>query len=190
MRKTGYGCVVLVGLMALAGAVQADPPGDMRMHGGMMKPGMGAHGDMMRPGMGMHGDMKRGGGHGMRMGGCGDEGFDAGMMSMHVLAALDLDAGQRKQIMELRRELRKDVWDLKRQVIDQREQLGMLYGADTLDVAAIKSAYQKLFDVKLKTIENSLKFKQELFKVLSPEQRQRLMHGAMGGSDADDEMEM
>lgn len=174
MRKTSYGCALLFGL-ALSSAVLADPMGGMGMRGEMMESGMG-HGMMMSHGMG----------HGMMMGGCdGDEDHYARITSMHMLSALGLSNDQRKKVMDLRRELRNNTWDLQRQVIDQREQLGMLYGADTLDAAAIKAAYEKLFQIKLKMIEFSLKYKQGLFQVLTAEQRQRLMHGMMGDERED-----
>lgn len=172
MRNSMYWCGALLGLAAFSGAALADPHGGKGMHGDMMKPGMG---------------------HGMMMGGSneGDDHFER-INSMHTLAMLNLNDDQRKKVMELRRELRKNTWDLKRQIIDQREQLGMLYGGDAFDVAAITSAYQKLFDIKLKMIEHTLKFKQDLRKVLTPEQQQQLRdmmtHGKMGGDmemDAD-----
>lgn len=178
MRKSSYGCAMLFGFITLSGAALADPTGGMGMpHGGMMESGKDMRGEMMGSGMG----------HGMMMGGSGgDEDHYARMTSMHMLGALGLKDDQRKKVMDLRRELRNNTWDLQRQVIDQREQLGMLYSADTLDIAAIKSAYEKLFQAKLKMIEFSLKYKQELFKVLSAEQRQRLMHGMTGGGEEDD----
>lgn len=168
MRNSIYWCGALLGLATLSGAALAEPP----------HAGMGMHGDMMKPGMG----------HEM-MGGMGEDHFDR-INSMHTFAALNLSGEQRKKVMELRRELRNNTWDLQRQIIDQREQLGMLYGTAPLDAAAIKSAYEKLFQVKLKMIEHALKFKQELAKALTPEQQQQLrqmmMHGKMGGGeDAD-----
>src|SRR3569623_1874633 len=163
MRKLLYWCGALLTLATVSGAALADPHGGMGMHGDMMKGGMG---------------------HEM-MGGMGEDHFDR-INNMHTLAALNLTDEQRKKVMDLRRELRNNTWDLQRQVIDQREQLGMLYRADTLAIAAIKSAYEKLFQAKLKMIEFSLKYKQELFKVLSAEQRQRLMHGMTGGGEEDD----
>lgn len=188
MRKSSYGCAMLFGLITLSGAALADPMGGMSMpQGGMMESGKGMRGEMMGSGMGHGMMMSRGMGHGMMMGGCGgDEDHYARMTSMHMLGALGLKDDQRKKVMDLRRELRNNTWDLQRQVIDQREQLGMLYSADTLDIAAIKSAYEKLFQAKLKMIEFSLKYKQELFKVLSAEQRQRLMHGMTGVGEEDD----
>lgn len=172
MRNSIYWCGALLGLATLSGAALADPHGGKGMHGDKMKPGMG---------------------HGMMMGGQrgGDDHFER-IHSMRTLAMLDLNDDQRKKVMELRRELRKNTWDLKGQTIDQREQLGMLYGSDDLDVAAITSAYEKLFEMKLKMIEHTLKFKQDLRKVLTPEQQKKLRdmmtHGRMGGGmemDAD-----
>lgn len=170
MRNSIYWCGALLGLATLSGAALAEPP----------HAGMGMHGDMMKPGMG----------HEM-MGGMGEDHFDR-INSMHTFAALNLSGEQRKKVMELRRALRKNTWDLKGQTIDQREQLGVLYSSDDLDVAAITSAYEKLFEMKLKMIEHTLKFKQDLRKVLTPEQQKKLRdimtHGRMGGGmemDAD-----
>lgn len=171
MRRLGYLCAALLGLSALSGAALAQPPNGMTMHGEMKGHGMN-HG--MR--------------HGMNHGGMGgwqddDDHYDR-MFGMHALAGLNLDDEQRKKVTELRRELRNNIWDLRRQVIDQREQLGLLYSADTLDVAAIKDTYEKLFQIKLKLIEHTLNFKQKMDKVLNKEQRQqfhRMMHGGMHG---------
>lgn len=187
MRKTIYGCALLLGV-TLSGAALAEPMGGKgSMHDGM-DAGMGMHGGKMGPGMG-HGMMPpHGMGHGMMGGYGGDQDHYARMTNMHMLNALGLNSDQRKKVMELRRELRNNTWDLQRQTIEQREQLGMLYGAETLDIAAIKSAYEKLFQAKLKMIEFSLKYKQELFKVLNAEQRQRMMHGMMGGEEDGSEM--
>lgn len=184
MRKTIYGCALLLGV-ALSGTALAEPMGGMgSMHDGM-DAGMGMHGGKMGSGMG-HGMMPpHGRGHGMMD---SHEDHYARMTNLHMLNALGLNSEQRKKVMDLRRDLRNNIWDLQRQTIEQREQLGMLYGADPLDIAAIKSAYEKLFQAKLKMIEFSLKYKQELFKVLTAEQRQRMMHRMMGGEKDGSEM--
>lgn len=167
--------LALVGATLFSGAALAQPPAGMPMHGGMMGPGMEMGGM----------------GHGMMGGGwSGNNDHYDRMFSMHNLSALNLSADQRKKLSELRRELRNNTWDLQRQEIDQREQLGLLYSGDSLDVAAIKSAYEKLFQVKLKLIEHTLKFKQNVEKVLTKEQQQQFrqmmygMHG-MGGPMGD-----
>lgn len=170
MRNSRSWRLALAGATLFSGAALAQPPGDMAMHGGMMGPGMGMGGM----------------GHGMMGGWSGSNDHYDRMFGMHNLSALNLSADQRKKLSELRRELRNNTWDLQRQEIDQREQLGMLYSGDSLDIAAIKSAYEKLFQVKLKLIEHTLKFKQDVEKVLTKEQQQQFrqmmygMHG-MGG---------
>lgn len=174
MRNFRFLPYVLAGATLFSGTVLANPPGDMPMHGGMMGSGMGMH-----MGMGQDGGCGMGGWYG------GDEHYDH-MFSMRHLEHLNLNADQRKKVTDLRRELRNKTWDLQRQEIDQREQLGMLYGSDTLDVAAVKSAYEKLFQTKLKLIEHTLNFKQSLEKVLTKEQMQQfhqMMHGPMSGSN-------
>lgn len=171
MRKSIYWCGALFGLAALSATAMAEPSDGMKGHGGMMQ-GMG------HPMMGGMNDMDM-----------GDEHFER-ISSPHAMAALNLSEDQRKKMMDLRRELRNNTWDLKRQLIDQREQLGMLYGSENLDPAAIKSAYEKLFQLKLKMIEHTLKFKQDLRKVLNADQQKQLRqmmmhgktHGKMGGS--------
>ena len=157
MRKSIHWCGALLGLLALSGAAWADPPGSMAKHGGMMS-GMG---------------------HGMMGDDMGDEHFER-ISSPHAMAALNFSDEQRKKIMELRRELRNNTWDLRRHLIDQREQLGMLYSADNFDVAAIKSAYDKLFQLKLKMIEHTLQFKQDLRKILTADQQKQLRQMMMG----------
>src|SRR3569623_2346952 len=127
MRKLLYWCGALLTLATVSGAALADPHGGMGMHGDMMKGGMG---------------------HEM-MGGMGEDHFDR-INNMHTLAALNLTDEQRKKVMELRREQRNNTWDLQRQVVDQREQLGMLYSSDAFDIAEIKSRNEKLLQEKLK----------------------------------------
>lgn len=174
MRNYRSWCLALAGATLFSGAALATPPADMPMHGGMT----------MGPGMEMGGM-----GHGMMGGGwSGNNDHYDRMFSMQSLSALNLNAEQRKKLADLRRELRNNTWDLQRQEIDQREQLGLLYSGDTLDVAAIKSAYEKLFQVKLKLIEHTLNFKQSLEKVLTKEQMKQfrqMMHGSMGGAMGD-----
>jgi len=161
MRNSRSWRLALAGATLFSGAVLANPPGDMPM--GSMDSGMG---------MGMGG-------------GYGDDGHYDHMFNMRHLDHLNLNADQRKKVADLRRDLRNKTWDLQRQEIDQREQLELLYSSDTLDVAATKAAYEKLFQIKLKLIEHSLNFKQSLEKVLTKEQLQQfhqMMHGPMGGA--------
>lgn len=186
MRNSRSWRLALTGATLFSGAVLANPPGNIPMHGGMMGPGMGMH-------MGM--GHERNCGMGGRSEGNGH--YDQ-MLSMGRLDALNLNADQRKKVADLRRELRNKTWDLQRQEIDQREQLGELYSSETLDVAAIKATYDKLFQVKLKLIEHTLNFKQSLEKLLTKEQAQQfhqMMHGPMGhagggGMEMDDSMQM
>ena len=169
MRNTRSLRFALAGATLFSGAVLANPPGDMPMHGGMMGSGMGMH-------MGMGHERSCG------TGGWSDSNEHYDHMGMRNLDALKLNADQRKKVADLRRELRKNTWDLQRQEIDQREQLGELYSSDALDVAAIKATYDKLFQVKLKLIEHTLNFKQSLEKVLTKEQMKQfhqMMHGPM-----------
>lgn len=164
MRKLRSPLLILAGAALFSGTALACPSGDMPMHGDMMKHGMNMGHEM-------------GGQHGGR-------GHYDQMMEMHALDALNLDAEQRKKVTALRRELRNDTWDLQRQEIDAREQLGELYGSGKMDVAAIKATYEKLFQVKLKMIEHTLNFKQALIKILTKEQMeqfQQMMHGPRGG---------
>ncbi len=162
--------LALAGATLFSGAVLASPPSNMPMHGSMMGAGMAmGHGQ----GKSCDSDNKHGG-----------TTNDPHMSSMRNVEALDLNAEQLKKVTTLRRELRNNTWDLQRQEIEQREQLSDLYSNEKLDVVAIKAAYEKLFQVKLKIIEHSLNFKQSLSKVLTKEQAeqfQQMMHGSMGG---------
>src|SRR3569832_1092798 len=110
---------MLFGIITLSGAALADPTGGMGMpHGGMMESGKDMRGEMMGSGMG----------HGMMMGGSGgDDDHNARMTSMQMLGALGLKDEQRKKVMDLRREQRINTRVLQRLVLDQREQLGLLY---------------------------------------------------------------
>lgn len=168
MRKSIYWCGALLGLAALGGVAVAEPPGGMGAHhGGMMMEGMG-HRMMSEAGM-------------------GEDHFERAT-SPHAMAALNLSDEQRKKMTEQRRELRNNTWDIQRQLVDQREQLGMLYSAENFDPAAIKAAYEKLFQLKLKLIEGTLKFKQDLRKILNADQQKQMRqmmiqdksHGRMG----------
>lgn len=131
------------------------------------------------PSGGMPGAMM---GHGMGMGNPhgGHESHHGQMPGMGMLESLDLDSDQRKKVTTLQRELRNNTWDLQRQEIEQREQLSDLYGSEKMDVAAIKAAYEKLFQVKLKMIEHTLNFKQALSRILTKEQMQQFYHGSSG----------
>src|SRR3569832_156852 len=107
MRKSSYGCAMLFGFITLSGAALADPTGGMGMpHGGMMESGKDMRGEMMCSGKG----------HGMMMGGsCGDEVHYARKTSILILCSLGLKDDQRNKVIDLRRELRNNTWDLQLQ---------------------------------------------------------------------------
>ncbi|MGD8743222.1 MAG: Spy/CpxP family protein refolding chaperone [Granulosicoccaceae bacterium] len=106
-----------------------------------------------------------------------------GMMGYGGMAMMDLDDKQRGQIRDIQRELRKKIWALKGQIMDEQDSLADLYDTDTRNASAIGKVYGKIFDLKRQVIEATVEAGNKRRAVLNKEQRERLndMRGMMGG---------
>jgi Spy/CpxP family protein refolding chaperone len=116
---------------------------------------------------------------GMGRGGMGRGGMGRGGMAM-----LDLDDKQRKEMRAIQRALRKNVWALKGQIMNEQDALADLYDADTRNAKAIGNVYSKIFNLKRQIIEATVEAGNKKRAVLNKEQRETLddMRGMMGGS--------
>lgn len=185
--------VLAVALALNSGALfsqQAKPapgpgPGPGMGPGMMGGYGPGGPGSGMAPGM-------MGGGPGYGPGGQGyGPGYGAGMMGGGMMGgmgpalwSLDLNDGQRKEILKVQDELRKKNWDLAGKMQDEMAKLRDAYwGADKRDRAAISAATKQLGALRQQRIENALDAADRVEKVLTPEQRQQLRRWGPWWSD-------
>jgi|SRR5690606_6439181 len=123
--------------------------------------GYGAGGGMMGPGM-MGGGM---------MGG----GMMAGGMMGRALWALDLDEAQRKEVLKIGDELRKQRWAAMGTMHDEMAKLrDAAWAGGKRDRAAILAAHKRMSELRQQQLENSLDAAEKIEKVLKPEQRERL----------------
>lgn len=132
------------------------------------------------PGCGMMGG--NGMGHGM-MGGNGmGPGMIGGygMMGAGPMSGLELNRDQRKQMLRIQSELRKQNWALQGGILDAREQLFELYLEDTLDAKKIGTVYAKIFDLRRQMIEAGINAHNRQRTVLTEEQRQQLRYRRHG----------
>jgi Spy/CpxP family protein refolding chaperone len=176
-------------LMLVAGAAFAQPtaPSAPGMGPGMMGGGggpgmMGGYGPGPRggygPGYGMGGGMMGGCGYGTggAMSGPGmmGGGMGAGMMG-RALWALDLDEAQRKEVLKIGDELRKQRWSAMGAMHDEMAKLrDAAWSGGKRDRAAILAAHKRMSEFRQQQLENSLDAAEKIEKVLKPEQRERL----------------
>lgn len=113
---------------------------------------------------------------GMGMMGMGRGGMGSGM------SMLDIDDKQRKEMRVIQRELRRKIWALKGQMLDEQDKLADLYDADTRNAKAIGNVYGKIFNLKRQIIEATVEAGNKKRAVLSKEQRETLDNtkGMMG----------
>jgi len=132
-------------------------------------PGMG-HG--MGPGMMGHGMM----GHGM-MGRQGHgPGRGPGMMQGargEFLQQLGLNDDQRMKIARIREETRRKNWDVVGQIQAERFKLREMYFGDKVDPAAVTEQQRKVDDLKRQVLRARLEARNQVFALLTPEQRQK-----------------
>ncbi|MCL4183102.1 MAG: Spy/CpxP family protein refolding chaperone [Burkholderiaceae bacterium] len=153
----GYG--MEPGTMGGYGPGRGMGPGMMGGHGPAY--GMGGMGPgMMGPGMMGHGMM----GHGMMGGGIG-----------RALWALDLDDGQRKQVLALQEELRRKHWDVAGKAQEEWVKLrDAWWTSGKRDRAAILAAYKRLGELRQQGLEQSLDAADRLDAILTDQQREQL----------------
>lgn len=151
-------------------------------------PGCGTTGNHgMMGGYGMGPGMM--GGYGMGPGMMGGHGMGPGMMGGHgmmgggLMYGLELDSGQRKEILRIRSELRKQNWALQGEILDEQEKLFELYADETPDAKKIGSVYGKIFDLRRQMIEAVIEARNRQRAILTDEQRQQLRNDGFQNSD-------
>lgn len=140
----------------------------------------GYMGPMGMGGMGM-GPM--GMGH-MGMGGMGSYAMMPGMMWQGPYGMLDLSDSQRQKLREIHSNLRKRHWGLMDKLMDYSEQLYKLYDVDKPDAQQIGNVYKNIFDIRRQMIESKITAKNQIYDILTKEQREKLKNwrsGMMGG---------
>ena len=151
-------------------------PGSGMMHGGEMSHGM-KHGYDMRH------DFMDGDGMGHHMMGGYRMGY--GMMSPGMMSGVELDRDQRRQMLRIQSELRKQNWALQGKILDAQDQLYELYSEGTLDAKKIGAVYAKIFDLRRQMIESAVNARNRQRAILTDEQRDQLgkgYHGSRGKS--------
>ena len=127
---------------------------------------MGHHG-MMEPGM----MMGRNIGSGMMYGNYG-RGMHGMMMGGYYLS--DLSDKQLSKMNDIRNKLEKDLWQLKGQILDEQAKLRDLWMADKPDPTKVGAAYAEAFEFEREAIETRVKAMNEMYDVLTNEQREKL----------------
>lgn len=161
-------------------SVLAQPP----MHMGPMHMGPMMNDDehMMRGGNSMmgygmqyrHGMM---GGQGM-MGGYGAAGYPMTQFMWGALASVDLKEEQMQKIQDIRSKLRDAYADLQDELEIESLKLAKKYRGEKLDPSDIGESYDKIFDVRRRMIEKRIEGHNEMFAVLTKEQKDKLdQHG-------------
>ena len=142
----------------------------MGHHQGMMGQGMMGQG-MMGQGMMGHGMM----GHGMMGHGMMGHGMMGhGMNRIMAIHSLTLSDDQRKNLNNIKTELRRANWALKGAMMDHRDKLAALYTADNRDTSAILDVYGDMFKLKQQMIKNALDADEKAYALLNDDQRKKL----------------
>lgn len=160
---------IAAGLL-LSGAVAAQPYG--------MGPGMmGSYGGGYGMGPGMMGGY---GGYGMgprMMGSYGGCGMGPGMMwgsANQAYAGLDLTADQRKRIAEIEEQTSKAMWQLMGTMHEQGYHMAGVFGANPVDDAAARKAYQTMSETRKAMFDLQLDARKRIDALLTKEQRKQL----------------
>lgn len=95
-------------------------------------------------------------------------------MGYNAYRMLDLSSAQRKQMRDTQNAMHKQNWELREKIMDYSDQLHELYNKDKLDAKAISAVYKRIFDIKLKMIEQHVITKNKMYDVLNKEQREKL----------------
>lgn len=135
------------------------------MMGGGYGPGYGMNqGGGYGPGM-MGGGM--GGGYGMGMGG----GWGVGMGPMYML---DLTDAQTAQMEKIQTEMQKKHRTLMRQMWEEQEKLGDMYGSDQRDPEMMGKTYSKMSDYQRQMLEIHTEAENKMNALLTKEQKEQL----------------
>jgi len=152
-------------------------PGMMGDYGGIgMMGGYGGFG--MMGGYGGMGMMMGGfGGPGM-MGGYGGMGMMGGygmdMMGVGPLGMLDLSDKQRDQIYDIQRDMRKQQWSMMEGMVKDMDKVNELMSAERRDTKAILAAYEPIYKLQRKMLENHIDAANRIDAVLTPAERKQL----------------
>ncbi|MFA6901763.1 MAG: Spy/CpxP family protein refolding chaperone [Gallionellaceae bacterium] len=172
----------LLGATAPALAAEPRTPYPQMMQGqwgggpGMMGGGYG-------PGYGMHGG---GYGPGMMGGGMGGYGPGFGMgpgmmgawgVGMGPLYMLDLTDAQTAQMEKIQTEMMSRHRTLARQMWDEQEKLGDMYGSDKRDPDKIGKTYGKISELQRQMIEMHAEAENKMQALLTKEQKEQLRRG-------------
>lgn len=181
--------IALLSLPAASQPSQMGPYGHGRMHmgWGVMggPPTLGANGfNGMHMGWGMMGGPQT-------MGPMVRPGMMNPMANGHMgmlsgVWALDLSSQQRGEIRNLRRQLRDAHWARMKNFMEASDRLEELYPQWPLPVEKIDAAYKDLFAARRSMIMEQLKFQNDVYEKLTPEQRQQLEQMMMFGAGSGD----
>lgn len=101
-------------------------------------------------------------------------GMGAGLGAMGPFAALDFTKEQQSKIRDIRRELRKNHWELSEQISDQCDELADRYAGDNPDFNGIGQAYGKIAEARYKMMQLTKDARKRVIETLSSEQREKL----------------
>ncbi len=169
---------ILIGVNVSATAAEPRTPNPQMMQGQRGGYGPGMMGGGYGPGYGMHQGGGYGPGYGMGMMG-GGYGMGPGMMGgwgvgMGPIYMLDLSDAQTAQLEKIQTEMQKKHRTLMRQMWDEQEKLGDMYGADKRDPEAMGKAYSRMSDFQRQMIEIHADAENKMEAVLTKEQKEQL----------------
>ena len=93
---------------------------------------------------------------------------------MNSLVGLDLATSQRKEIRKITRNQRKQHLGLMSQSMDKSDKLFDLYMEDEPDPTKVGDVYGEIFAIKRQMIEQHIKLRNNISKILNKEQREKL----------------
>ena len=107
-----------------------------------------------------------------------------GMGFGRALWSLDLDAGQRKEVLKVQDELRRKNWEVAGKMQDEMAKLRDAYWAsEKLDRPATLAAYKRINELRQQRLQNSLDAVDKLDKILTAEQREQIKRWGPWWSD-------
>lgn len=187
----------LIGMTASASAAEPGTPNPQMMQGQWgggpgCGPGMMGGGYGMQPGggygPGMMGGYGPGYGRGMMGGGMGGYGMGPGFgmgpgmmgawgVGMGPLYMLDLTDAQTAQMEKIQTEMMSKHRTFARQMWDEQERLGDLYGSDKRDPDKIGKVYSKISELQRQMIEMHTEAENKMEALLTKEQKEQLRRG-------------
>ncbi|ABI56735.1 Spy/CpxP family protein refolding chaperone [Alkalilimnicola ehrlichii MLHE-1] len=171
-----------LGLVLLVGAGVVGIAGAQGMQG-MMGGGHGAQG-IQGGGMGMMQDCPMMGGASGGMQGTmsrGMHGGGQGGMGMHggvgMMRGLDLDEDQQAQLRERRSEHRHKQFRRMAEMMDLREEMQALLGAERPDPDAVRELHDRMADLHGDMMVDRIRLRNDMQDILTDEQRERMREG-------------